>query len=132
MACCYCSCSELALGHFAQPKLGGRGSVGSAERSSGSGAPTAWGSELVRIKIHTWEVAGAALLLGGVCTWACHGVNSHPSPENGRTRCWVRPGQAGHSLTDLAVRVGEVATAVKMRIIAILQRSAAEPVGTEV
>lgn len=76
-----------------------------------------------------WRVS---LFLGGVCTWACHGVNSHPSPENGRTRCWVRPGQAGHSLTDLAVRVGEVATALKMRIIAILQRSAAEPVGTEV
>lgn len=65
MACCYCSCGELALGHFAQPKLGGRGSAGSAERSSGSGVPTAWGSELVRIKIHTWEVAG--LFVPGRC-----------------------------------------------------------------
>lgn len=55
---------------------------------------------------------------------------SHPSPEKGRSTRWVRPGQAGHSLTDLAVRVGEAATAVKTWIVAILQRSAAEPVGT--
>lgn len=32
--------------------------------------------------------------------------------------------------TDLAVRVGDVATAAKMRIMASLQRSAAEPVDT--
>lgn len=34
--------------------------------------------------------------------------------------------------TDLAVRVGDVATAAKMRIMASLQRSAAEPVDTKV
>lgn len=61
---------------------------------------------------------------------------------SGASRAWVehtraelelgRGGQApgaGGSLTDLAVRVGDVATAVKTRIMAILQRSAAEPVG---
>lgn len=33
--------------------------------------------------------------------------------------------------TDLAVKVGDVATAVEMRIMASLQRSAAEPVDTK-
>lgn len=48
---------------------------------------------------------------------------------------WERPVHAGwarggwHSVTDLAVRVAEVATAAKMWTMAILQRSAAEPVG---
>lgn len=40
---------------------------------------------------------------------------------------WARGGW--HSVTDLAVRVAEVATAAKTWTIAILQRSAAEPVG---
>lgn len=51
------------------------------------------------------------------------GVGGRPTPRQG--------GQVlgtGGSLTDLAVRVGDVATAVKIRIMAILQRSAAEPV----
>lgn len=40
---------------------------------------------------------------------------------------WARGGR--HLVTDLAVRVAEVATAAKMWTMAILQRSAAEPVG---
>lgn len=64
---CYCSCCELAPGHLAQPELGGRGSPGSAERSSGPGAPL--------LRVHgKWQ----ALL----CSWeACvHGpatVSTH-------------------------------------------------------
>lgn len=52
---------------------------------------------------------------------------SNPSRGRGQ-RTLGGPGKAGHSVTDLAVRVAEVATAVKMWTMAILQRSAAEPV----
>lgn len=56
------------------------------------------------------------------------GVGGRPTPSQGGQV--LGPGRgAGSSLTDLAVRVGDVATAVKTWIMAILQRSAAEPVG---
>lgn len=54
--------------------------------------------------------------------------NRHPLPiEPQQGLSWSRLNVP----TDLAVRVGEVATAVKIRIMAILQRSAAEPVDTK-
>lgn len=58
------------------------------------------------------------------------GVGGRPMPHQGGQA--PGPGRgSGGSLTDLAVRVGDVATAVKTRVMAILQRSAAEPVGPE-
>lgn len=50
-------------------------------------------------------------------------------PWEGQAHADARPGSL--VLTDLAVRVGEEATAAKMWTMAILQRSAAEPVGTK-
>lgn len=52
-------------------------------------------------------------------------------PQEGQGHAHADTGPGSLALTDLAVRVGEEATAAKMWTMAILQRSAAEPVGTK-
>lgn len=119
---------EQALGHLAQSQLGTKRSPGSAGSTLAEAGPSVGVSELVRSKPRR-EVATVASRPGGVCPRARHRAAGHP-PEPCRGQvCALGWAWAGwRSLTDLAVRMGDVATAVKRWIMAILQRSAAEPV----
>lgn len=98
---------------------GGRGRPGAVRRG-----PWNPGGEFTPPPAPRLGPRGPAGLGGAHQGRAGAGAGSRPTPRRG--------GQAlgaGGSLTDLAVRVGDVATAVKTQIMAILQRSAAEPVG---
>ena len=101
MGCRYCSRRGPALGPLAQPGSG-EGPPRSADRSSGPGGPFAstcgkWEALLCSREMHAHGSATEST-----------GLPPPPSPGKGGSAHRV-----GHSRTDLAARVGEVATAVR-------------------